>query len=218
MEQASIILSTLILMTAIVLVASKRIRSYIRALQFQAILIALNTGLIGLREVRESGRFDILIICLIIIGLKVVYIPRMLHKTYAGIEYRVGKDFFLNIPILVLTSCAIVVFTYFSITSIEAINAGDTGILLVNSISVVLIGLFFIISRKKAIGQIVGMLVIENGLFVTAMYASNGMPFIVDMGIFIDLLTAVLILGIMVFKINTAFESIDTDQMSNLKG
>lgn len=218
MEQYSIILSTFILLTAFVLVAGKRIRSYINALRLQGILIALNTGLIGIEEIRRTGRFDVLAVGLIIVALKVVYIPRMLHRTYAGVEYKVEKDFSLNIPLMILICCGIVVFNYFTFTAAKVFASASQAVLVINAISVVLIGLFFIISRKKAIGQIVGLLVIENGLFVTAMYASNGMPFIVDMGIFIDLVTAVLILGIMVFKINTAFESIDTDQMNNLKG
>jgi len=88
----------------------------------------------------------------------------------------------------------------------------------VNSVSLILIGLFFMISRKKAIGQIVGFLVIENGIFVTAMFATQGMPFIVDMGMFVDLLSAVMILGIMVFKINEKFDSIDINKLKNLRG
>jgi hydrogenase-4 component E len=98
------------------------------------------------------------------------------------------------------------------------VKDGNTLILLVDALSAVLIGLVFLISRKKAVGQIVGLLAIENGLFVTALYASDGMPFIVDMGIFIDLVTAVLILGLMVFRIDEAFDSTDTDRMSDLKG
>ena len=218
MDNYNIALSAMILLSAFILVANKRISSYINTLRLQAILIAIATGIIGIRSVMDSGRVDILIVCLIIVALKVVYIPQMLHKTYAGVEHKVEKDFFLNIPLLVLVCCAIVVFTYFSLSTISGLSTGSTGILLVNSISIVLIGLFFIISRKKAIGQIVGLLVIENGLFVTAMFASNGMPFIVDMGIFVDLITVVLILGIMVFKINTKFESIDIDKLNNLRG
>ena len=89
---------------------------------------------------------------------------------------------------------------------------------LVNSISIILIGLFFMISRKRATGQIIGFLMIENGLFVTAMFVTDGMPFVVDMGIFIDLITAVLIMGIMVFRISEQFESINLDKLKKLKG
>ena len=218
MASYSIVLSALILLSGFLMVASKRIRSYITILQLQGILLALNTGLAGVEAIRTQGRADVLIIAALIIALKVWYIPHTLHRTYAGTEYKVEKDFFLNIPALVLICCGIVVFTYFAVTAVDAINRSGDGILLVNSIALVLISLFFIISRKKAIGQIVGLLAIENGIFITAMYASEGMPLIVDLGIFVDLVTAVLILSVMVFRINTAFESIDTDKMKDLRG
>lgn len=216
MDTASIILSSLILLTAFLLVASKRVSSAISAMRLQGIFIAVNTGLVAVLANRDDIRYDVLAVTLIIVALKVYYIPHQLHKTYAKVERQVSKDFFLNIPIMIMICCALVVFTYFTVAAAEP--DAEKVALLVNSISLILIGLFFIISRKKAIGQIVGLLVIENGLFITAIYASDGMPFIIDMGIFVDLVTAVLILGVMVGRINTAFESIDTDNLSNLRG
>jgi hydrogenase-4 component E len=218
LENYSVVLSSLILLSAFVLVASKRIHSYIGVFRAQAVLIALNTGLLGVREFLHSGRVDILAVFVVLVVLKVIYIPRVLHRTYAAVEYKVEKDFFLNIPTLVLLCSALVVLVYAAVSSIAAVKDGNTLILLVDALSAVLIGLVFLISRKKAVGQIVGLLAIENGLFVTALYASDGMPFIVDMGIFIDLVTAVLILGLMVFRIDEAFDSTDTDRMSDLKG
>jgi hydrogenase-4 component E len=150
--------------------------------------------------------------------LKVIYIPNLLNKTYAKTEYQVEKDFILNIPILVLVCCGLVVLSYFCLSTIDGINDGMINVEVVNSISVILIGLFFMISRRKAIGQIIGFLVIENGLFITAMFSTQGMPFVVDMGIFIDLLTAVMEMGVMVFKINEEFDSINIDKLNNLKG
>ena len=212
------VLSVLILFSSFALMANKRIKSYIRTFRFQAVLIAAAAGAIGVRSAIEAGSFDVLAVCAIIIVLKVIYIPNMLHKTYANIEYRVQKDFFLNIPLLVIMSCGLVVFTYFTVSTLDGANAALTSVQTMNSVSVVLIGLFFMISRRKAIGQIVGFLVIENGLFVTAMFSTHGMPFIVDMGIFLDLITAVLVMGIMVFKINEKFDSIDINKLKNLRG
>jgi hydrogenase-4 component E len=210
--------SILILLSAFVLMAGKRIKSYITALQLQALLIAAVTLATGVADVLSHRGFDLLIVGAAIVALKVFYIPRMLHRTWASVEHRVEKDFLLNIPMLVLICCGIVVLTYFALPEAGGLKSGPAGALLVNSISLVLIGMFFIISRKKAIGQIVGLLVIENGLFVTALFASNGMPFIVDMGIFVDLITSVLILGVMVFRINDRFETIDIDKLNNLRG
>jgi hydrogenase-4 component E len=111
-----------------------------------------------------------------------------------------------------------VVFAYFSVSEIGALSGDHINIQVVNSFSVILIGFFFMISRKKALGQMIGFLVIENGIFVTAMFSTHGMPFIVDIGIFIDMITAILIMGVMVARINEKFESININKLRNLKG
>ncbi|MHB1377055.1 MAG: hydrogenase [Candidatus Humimicrobiaceae bacterium] len=211
-------LSILILLSSFILMANKRIKSYIKTFRIQSILVALVAGIMGINSLYRERHFDILVICIVIIAVKVIYIPHLLNKTYSNVEYNVEKDFFFNIPILIFGCCFIVVFTYFSISTTVGINLGITNMRVVNSISFILIGLFFMISRKKAIGQIIGFLVIENGIFIAAMFATQGMPFIVDLGIFIDLLSAVMIMGIMVFKINEKFESIDTNKLKNLRG
>ncbi len=211
-------LSVLILMTAFVLMANKKVKAYIKTFRVQSALIALSAGILGTGAIVDEGRYDLMVICVLIVILKVIYIPGLLLKTYAGIEYRTEKDFILNIPILVLISCSLVVFTYFSLAASSSINEGVIDLQLVNTISVTMIGLLFMITRKKAIGQIIGFLEVENGIFITAMFSTRGMPFIVDMGIFIDMLTAVMIMGVLVFKINITFESINTDRLNKLKG
>ncbi|NLK00991.1 MAG: hydrogenase [Clostridia bacterium] len=210
------VLSVQILFSSFILMANKRIKSYIKTFRIQSLLIALTAGAMGFSL--EKGRIDLLVVCLLIIVLKVILIPNMLEKTYASVEYIVEKDFILNIPILVILSCALVVFSYFSVSTIEGINSGIINAQIVNSMSVILIGLFFMISRKKAIGQIVGFLVVENGLYVTALFSTHGLPFIVDLGVFIDVLTAVVIMGFMVFNISEKFDSIDIEKLNKLRG
>jgi hydrogenase-4 component E len=198
--------------------ANKRIISYIRTFRLQSALIALTAGIMGVRRAISEGSFDLLIICIVIVALKVIYIPNLLHKTYASVENKVEKDFYFNIPLHILICCGFVVFSYFSVSRITGLNEGDMNPAVILSVSLVFIGIFFMICRKKAIGQIVGFLVVENGLFVTAMFSTDGMPFIVDMGIFIDIITAVMIMGIIVFRINEKFDSIDTNKLKNLRG
>jgi hydrogenase-4 component E len=212
------IFSVLILLSAFLLMAHKRIKSYIGTLRLQSVLIAAATVAAGVKNYLDKGGIDLFVVSLIVIAVKVLYIPGKLHKTWASVEYTVEKDFLMNIPMLILICCGIVVLTFFSLSNILPLPGGASVLPLVNTISIVLIGLFFIISRKKAIGQIVGLVVIENGLFATALFASNGLSFIVDMGIFVDLITSVLIMGIMVFRISEHHGSIDTDKLNNLRG
>jgi len=212
------ILSVLILLSSIILVSHKRIKSYIKTFRIQSALIALTAGIMGWNSLMEEESIDILVVCVIIILLKVILIPRLLHKTYGSVEYKVEKDFFLNIPLLIIICCGLVVFVYFSVSNISGLNEDHINLQVVNSFSVILIGLFFMISRKWALGQMIGFLVIENGIFVTAMFSTHGMPFIVDIGIFIDMITAILIMGVMVMQINEKFESININKLRNLKG
>lgn len=218
MEHYLDLLSVLMLLTAILLISHKRIRSYIRTFRLQSLLIAAIAGFMGIESLPREGSIDILIIAAIILALKVVLIPMLLHKTFANVEDVVEKDFYLNIPILILMSFGLVVFSYFTLSGISALNSGHMNLQVVNAFSVILIGFFFMISRKKALGQIIGYLVMENGIFVTAIFSTHGMPFIVDIGIFIDMITAVLIMGIMVVQINDKFDSININNLRNLKG
>jgi hydrogenase-4 component E len=181
-------------------------------------LLALLAGVMGIYSLLEEGEIDILIVCAITFVVKVWLIPILLSRTVKKVENKVSKDFFLNIPALILICCGLFILTHFSISTIDDIKDPQIKTYLVNSISVILIGLFFMISRKKAIGQIIGFLVMENGLFTTAILTTNGMPMIVELGLFFDVLTAVLIMGILVFRINENFDSIDINKLRNLKG
>lgn len=210
--------SALILLSAFLLMVGKRVISYIRFFRLQSLLIAVGAGVMGVVSLRATGRFDLLLVCAIIVALKVIYIPNFLKKVYSRVEHTVEKDFFLNIPLLTLISCGIVLFVYFIVNQVQLLAADEINTQVVISISVVLMGTFFMITRKNAIDQIIGFLTIENGLFVTALFATHGMPFIIDLGIFVDLLTGVLVMGLMTFKINENFDSTNVNKLKNLRG
>lgn len=213
------LLSILILISSFVLIANKRQNSYISTFRFQSLLLASISLLVSIRGMLVHKKFDeVFIIFLLIVLFKVILIPMVLKRTSQKVEYTVEKDFFINIPISMLICGGLVVLSWYVIYSIEGITNLDTKNYLIYSMSVVMIGLFFMISRKKAIGQIVGFLVIENGMFLAAMLTTEGMPMFVEFGLFFDLLTAFLIMGIFVFKINDTFESIDINKLKNLKG
>lgn len=212
------LLSILILITAFILVSNKRIKSYIRTFRLQSICLAILALVLGVQQIRTEGSVEILLVGILTVAVKVFYIPNLLRTTVQRVEYRVEKDFFMNIPVAILACCGLVILTRAVISRVDAIADVHLQGYLVNSVAVVLIGLFFMITRKRAIGQIIGFLVIENGLFAAAILSTRGMPMLIELGIFFDVLTAVLIMGILVFRINETFETIDVNKMKNLKG
>ncbi|MDF2988551.1 MAG: hydrogenase 4 rane component [Eubacterium sp.] len=213
------LLSILMLISSFTLIANKRQNSYIATFRAQSLLLAVISLFVSVRGMLETKKFDeVIIMFVLIIVFKVIVIPRYMKKTADKVEYKVEKDFFINIPISMIICCGLVVLSWYVIYHIEGITDHDAKNYLIYSFSVVLLGLFFMISRKKAIGQIIGFLVIENGMFLAAMLTTEGMPMIVELGLFFDLLTAFIIMGIFVFKINNTFESIDINKLKNLKG
>jgi hydrogenase-4 component E len=74
------------------------------------------------------------------------------------------------------------------------------------------------ISRRKAFMQVLALLCLENGLFLAAISLTYGMPLIVELGIFFDLLVAVMVLGILVYRIQETFDSMDVSRLSRLRG
>lgn len=81
----------------------------------------------------------------------------------------------------------------------------------------ILAGLFLIVGRLKALTQIVGYLVLENGIYTFSLAISHQSPWIVELGILLDVFVAVFIMGVMTYQINREFDHIDTNQLTDLK-
>ena len=86
------------------------------------------------------------------------------------------------------------------------------------SIAVMLIGLFIMITRKKAVIQVIGLLFMENGLFLSGFALTFGMPLIIELGVLFDMLMGIIILGIFLIQIRKSFASSDLDKLTILKG
>jgi hydrogenase-4 component E len=84
--------------------------------------------------------------------------------------------------------------------------------------AIVLTGGFLMVSRKRALMQVIGLLVLENGIFLAALTTTFGMPFVIEMGIFFDLLVCVLLMGVFVFRIRETFEHVDVSRLRRLRG
>ncbi|HEY9785710.1 MAG TPA: hypothetical protein V6D17_09935, partial [Candidatus Obscuribacterales bacterium] len=85
------------------------------------------------------------------------------------------------------------------------------------SISLLFTGLILMLTRRIALSQIVGFLVLENGIYLFALTQTRGMPMVVEMGILLDVLVGVMIAGLLVFRIQKSFEHIDVTQLTELR-
>lgn len=210
------ILATGILVTAFLIVSSKSLTFYVRLFVIQSALL----GTLSLLIASHYNDVHILIAAILTFLIKVLAIPLVLSKVIDRIRVRKEVDFSVNITVSLIICGAIVILSNSVAQPILLVQrAGSlfTTKVLPISIAVMLIGLFIMISRKKAVTQIIGLLSMENGLFLSGLSITHGMPLIVEVGIFFDILVAALIMGLFVFRINKSFETIDIAAMRSLR-
>jgi hydrogenase-4 component E len=113
---------------------------------------------------------------------------------------------------------ALVVVAFYVMAPVTASNPLPTAEGIPLAFAGVLIGLFTTVNRRRALTQILGFLMLENSVFMIALLATYGVPVIVEMGVFLDVLVAVLILEVFVYRIKENFDSIDVKHMGALRG
>ena len=203
-----------VLASTFLMVMAKRMPALIRSFRLQSFCLFMATFLIALRE----HQIDLYIVSGLLFFIKVLLIPYFLHRIVKRIKANEDLGLFINSQLSLL--CALG-FTYLSwVFTSHFIFARNTsqGIMLAVAFSVVLAGIFLMISRMSALAQVIGLLVMENGLFLLASTVSGGMPFFVEIAIFFDVFVSVVIMGFFVYRINKLFTHIDVNKLSSLKG
>ena len=207
------LLIALILVSTFLILGSTRLYSCVRAFGIQSFLLACVAGVVAL----STGKIDIYIVAILTLAIKSMLIPYIFIYIIREIKVKREVALYVGISPSLIIGGILVVISYYLIRSIDVIT-DLSSFALSSSMSLVSIGLFIMISRKKAIMQMLGILIMENGLFLGAISLTNGMPLLVELGIFFDVLIGVLIMGILIFRINKTFETIDTDMLKNLIG
>jgi hydrogenase-4 component E len=211
---AEIFLQLGILLTLFILAVSKRITGLIRCFALQSFFLFLTILLHAFRH----GEITLFIVAGLVLSLKVVFIPFLLQKIMRKISVGENAGLFINTLLSLAVVLGITFFSYVFINGIMPINGALEGFSFATALSVIMTGFFLMIFRAKAICQIIGLMVIENGLFLSAAAIAGGMPFIVEIAIFIDVFILALILEIFVYRINGLFTHIDVNKLKNLKG
>ena len=149
---------------------------------------------------------------------KCVILPRLLTRLVRRIQIHQEIEPMLNSTASMLLCGALTLLGYIvarPFTSLERLGNNTLGI----AITLLLIGFFLMFNRRKAITQVLALLTIENGVMLAAVALTTyGMPLVVELGIFFDVMVAVMVLGILVYRIRETFASMDVSKLSQFKG
>lgn len=210
MENSLIVLFGL---TMLYISSTSRIKAHIKMLSVQGFLLFL----ICYFTVERTNLINFIFLCFETLIVKTVVIPLFLTKILNKNKiYRDNEPHIPHFYCLVLAS--IILFGGFLISNVtyqvfDGINPICFGV----SISAIIISLFLITIRHKVLTNVTGFITMENGIFLLSLSVAKEMPIIINLGALLDIFIAVFILGLLVNRINEAFEDLNVCKLCNLK-
>ncbi len=211
------LLAAMVLVLQIAMVGQRWIVTNIRIFAAQSTLLAA----IAVAIAWFNHAPHIYVPAVLTFAVKGIWVPLLLERLVDRIEIRKEIEPILNVPLSVVISGGLTLIAYILAESFyqpERAGAGLGHNVLAVAFSLFLIGFFMMLNRRKALTQVLALLSLENGLFLAAIALTYGMPLVVELGILFDVLVAVMVLGILVYRIRENFESMDVSRLRRLRG
>lgn len=209
-------ISAAVLLIATFAVVSRRgFMDWLNAYRYQSIVLAVITALIG----SITGLWELYIAAGLTLLIKAIAIPKILLRITGKmtLEIRTEISPYISIRASVLISALLVALSYFLTQQVSIKTDSIVSTFLPVSVSLFLIGLFVMIVRKKTLSQVVGLLILENGLFLFATTLTHGLSLIIEIGIFVDILVGIVISAILMSRINYTFDSLSVENLESLR-
>jgi hydrogenase-4 component E len=210
------LMAAMVLVMQIAMVAQRWIVTNIRIFAAQSFLLAAIAGIIAF----FNHAPHIYAAAILTLLAKSILVPWGLERLVGRVGIRQEIEPILNVPMSVVISGGLTLVGYMVAEPFyrpdEAHILGHN--VLAVAISLFLIGFFMMINRRKALTQVLALLSLENGLFLAAISLTYGMPLVVELGVLFDVLVAVMVLGILVYRIRESFESMDVSRLRRLRG
>ncbi|MDD5423212.1 MAG: hypothetical protein PHT32_07335 [Candidatus Omnitrophica bacterium] len=202
------------LIVTFLLVTAKRITALIRTFRIQSVFLFLYTFYMAYNQ----NHLELFVVCGLVFALKAVVIPFVLLRIMRRIKAEEDLGLLVNPQISLVIALIFAYLSYLFAHNAMSLGNSPESAAFVVSITTLCVGFFIMVSRMKAFGQIIGLLVMENGIFLAAAAIAGGMPFFVEIALFFDVFVFVIILEIFIYKVNRLFTHIDTSKMKSLKG
>jgi hydrogenase-4 component E len=213
---ADFLLAALIVV-ALYMVATSRLRACVRASALQGIILALLPLALEWTDGPRPPSLHIVVLMAGALSIKAVVIPRLLFHSMrqAGVRREVEPMTSLHASIL---AAAVLVGLAFWLARQMALPVPVlSGLLVPAAIANVLLGFLLVVARRQAITQVVGYLVLENGVFVFGLGLAQQQPIVVELSLLLDLLVGVFVMGIAINHISQTFDHVDTGALASLR-
>ena len=207
------LLAAVLLVLHFALLSQRRVLSLIHLFTMQGLVLASSAAAMayGTQQPHLYGSV------LMTLALKVFLLPWLLHRMANRLNVRWEMETLLNIPATMLIGIVLVIFAFNLAAPIAKLSISVAHGTLGIALACVLLSFLMLITRSKAIPQVVAFLAMENALFFAATSATYGMPMVVELGIALDVLIGMIVLGVFMFQIREQFDSLDIRHLERLK-
>lgn len=201
--------AAIMLLLGFAMLAQRRILTLINLFMMQGLVLAASTLIVALTTDQSHLFWSVGLTVL----LKVIGLPYILHKLIRRLSVKWDVETLINIPTTMLAGIALVIIAFNVAQPISQLAGTITRSTLGIALACVLLSFLMMITRSKAVPQVIAFLSMENGLFFAATSATYGMPMVVELGIALDVLVGMVILGVFFFQIREQFDSLDIRHM-----
>ncbi len=207
------ILGGLLLFTMLLILAAAQIFRAVYAVAAQAVFLGMAGAVLG----AATGNVDLWIIAGITIVAKAVLLPWLLVLVVNRVHISREIEPVIPASVTLILAAGIVVLAFHLDASLGSVRQAVTGNALPVGVTLILIGVLVMASRRKALVQMVGLFASENGIFFTAMAVSQGMPLIIEIGVILDVVLGALVMGILVLRVRSSVDA-DIADLDDLRG
>ncbi|MDD4871983.1 MAG: hypothetical protein PHR77_15610 [Kiritimatiellae bacterium] len=204
----------LLIIAGFLLLSSSRLSNCIKIGAFQGLMV-------GFLPIVASGSgitYRIATIALVIAGMKGFVFPYLLSQTLR--ESNTIKEIkpYIGYTASIFFGVLSLVASFWLDSRLSFSVAASSRLVIPVAFSMMMTGLFMIVARKTAVNQVIGYLVMENGIYSFGLAIVRDVPLLVELGVLMDMFMAVFVMGIAIYRINREFDHIDSDQLNTLKG
>ena len=204
-------LLVLVLLINFISLGTSRLIFSIRAVAVQGVILGILPGLL------HPFSWHLVAITIVIIAVKGFVIPLLLGRAVRSAEIKREVEPFLGYVPTLLLGALFTALSFGFAGSLPMLPVHQNYMFVPASIATLMTGFLVLTTRRKAISQVIGYLVLENGIFIFGLLLAEAMPVMVEAGALLDLLVGTFVMGIVINQISREFSSLDTSLLTSLK-
>lgn len=202
-----------LLLSTVLMLWRRELAALVRLLAVQGGLLAALAALLGVRE----GNNELYLVAIGVLVLKAVVLPAVLRKVLRDTGDARDGEPLVNVAASLLAAALLILSAYAISRPLVALAPSPTTQALPVGLAMVFLGFFVLVTRRRALSQVVGFLLLDNGITATAFLATAGVPLIVELGVSLDLLLVVLVLQVLTARMRLKFGRTDLDDLRELR-